>query len=110
MAIIGLDVDGVLADFNDSYIVIMEQVSGIKFPPLGDVYPECWDYDKAAGLSQEQISRCWKYISGDPTFWISLKAYPEAVPFLQWLNKQSQHEVYFMTSRPGIRTQWQTEV
>ena len=106
--IIGCDIDGVLANFNQSYIELLTKQTGIIFPYLSDTYPDVWDYDKAAGCTRQQLNTAWRTIKSR-TFWKDLEAYPGAVEFLAWLSSRQDDDVYFITSRPGDRAKEQTE-
>ena len=58
---IGIDIDGVLANFESGYAPLLTKHSGIQFPRLGQPdYPDEWDWDLAAGVTQEQISAAWE--------------------------------------------------
>lgn len=107
MSIVGLDVDGCLANFNVSYAKIMKEVSGIDFPDFTKEEPPCWEYDKKAGLTSDQIKECWKIIKKDKRFWFNLLPLPQTEDFLGELDA-SEHEVYFITDRLGWMPQYQT--
>lgn len=110
---IGFDVDGVLADFNNSFIERCIQVTGKDlFPPRPFDIP-CWDYPEHYGYTREETSAIWASIKRDPYFWQSLHAYPEAyrtVQQLDWLEWNEFAEVYYVTARPGTRVKFQTEI
>lgn len=116
MATIGVDIDGILADFNTSYVSLINKMTGIEFPPLGDDYPDEWFYCKTAyrkaGYDEDQVNAVskvvWSTIAASKSFWLDLKPYPGAVKFLQWISLLKD-DVYFMTSRPGATAKWQTE-
>lgn len=106
---IGIDIDGVLADFNQSFIERCIAVTGRNlFPP--DYIPTCWDYPQSLGYTKEETDAVWADIVVDPTFWESLIPYDEARMFLLQLPEMvKKHDVYFITSRPGIQAKLQTE-
>lgn len=110
MSVIALDVDGVLADFNQPYINLLREVTGLPYPDESDTYPDCWDFDKAGGATPAQLKLAWEgHIKvGSNYFWYNLDPYPGAEEFLDWLSGQS-HDCYFVTSRPGQRSKGQTE-
>lgn len=107
--VIGIDIDGVLANFEAGFAPILTSVSGIKFPRLNQPgWPDSWDWDLEAGITPKQQSAAWTKLKASPTFWLDLPTHPGAIPFLQWLSNRSD-DLYFITSRPGIAAKWQTE-
>ena len=97
---IGLDVDGVLADFNPAYIELLTKQTGIKFPEVNDQYPDTWNYDRAAGVKKEDETAVWNIIKGSEDFWFKLLPYHNVCAFLVWL-KYLRQDTYFITNRCG---------
>lgn len=89
------DIDGVLADFYAGYYDVMKMLNK-PAPRIGN-WNDFWDKD------------AWAYIRQSPTFWAVLP------PLVSWsvferINKlQGEREVYFATSRHGVRAKVQTE-
>jgi 5'(3')-deoxyribonucleotidase len=107
---IGIDVDGCLADFNRSYRTLVLDLTGILLPAIDDTYPNCWNYDLAAGVTREQASNCWRHIKDSTSFWRHMGALPDARLALKILADASwASDVYFVTSRPGNSSKQQTE-
>lgn len=107
---LGYDVDGVSADFNDSFIPLVKAITGRDLFGPGYV-PTCWDYPTAVGYTAEEVSKVWDVICANPTFWMGLRPYFDAMDILERLRIASyEHDVYFITSRPGIKAKQQTEV
>lgn len=105
---IGIDVDGVLADFNKSFIERVIEVTGQdKFPPRPFDIPT-WDYPQFYGYSNKQCSEVWKSIKKDSMFWRRLTSYEGTFKFLFDLHELKE-DTYFITSRPGIDAKYQTE-
>ena len=110
---IGVDVDGVLADFNRSFI---ERVTVVTrkdlFPPRPfDIMT--WDYPESYGYSDAEVSAVWDDVKRDPLFWSSLSAYVgtwDAIHALRLRESNNGDEVYFITARPGYRPKVQTEI
>lgn len=107
---VGVDVDGILANFFTAYENLVIQVAGEdkfganKYPTL----PCTWNWPQFHGYDESTIAEVWTRIKGDTTFWASLEALPGADNFLERLDN-SNHEVYFITDRPGIGPQVQTQ-
>lgn len=108
---IGVDVDGIVADFNTSYKELIESITNVKLPPITDTYPDKWGWEIEAGLSKADESRVWKEIITSPTFWYELPTHKGAKEFLANLNDfYYNHDIYFITSRPGAGAKSQTEM
>jgi 5'(3')-deoxyribonucleotidase len=110
--IIGLDIDGVLADFNTTFIQRIIDVTGKDlFPPWPFDIP-VWHYPQHFGYTEEELDfvngPVWKSVKEDAGFWFSLKAYPGAPEFLSRLDPEF-HDFYFLTQRAGVAAKAQTE-
>lgn len=110
---IGVDVDGVLADFNRAYIPRIISVTGINNFPLdgSGAVLDVWNYPKKYGYTNKQISTVWDSIRADSTFWLSLEEFPTTGHDLYYLTQQMTegHDVYFITARVGPTAKRQTE-
>lgn len=107
---IGFDVDGVLADFNASFVQLVKEQTGVQLPELSDHYPAEWDYHLSAGVSREQDSQLWKHITESFNFWMRLSPLAEGARIMKALaGVETAHDVYFITSRPGATAKFQTE-
>lgn len=108
---LGVDIDGVLANFNLAYAKLLTNQTGITFPTTSPDWPAVWNYDRAAGITPEQEKTAWKTIMEDDTFWLNLKPYPEAQVVTTQLNHLTKlgHECFFLTNRMGNRAKVQTE-
>lgn len=101
---IGLDVDGVLADFRTAF---REAASGLAADDrdLNVVSP--------ASLSDRELKRAWKAVSAIPNWWLNLRAFePEQIRRLYGMTRQLKWEVFFLTKRPrtdGDSVQFQTQ-
>lgn len=108
---IGLDIDGVLADFNRAYAIQLRDVTGRDLIPPGynfDAVP-VWDWEKALGYTNEEVSEVWKVIKTHSNFWVRLGSLPGA-RHLKQLDSDSTNEIYYITSRPGYTSKIQTEL
>lgn len=112
--VIGVDVDGVLACFEDGYAPLLTKQTGIEFPRLGeDGWPDCWFWERKAGVKKEDEDKVWGQIGASDTFWYHLPANEGAYDFLSELSTLQHYEgtdVYFITHRSvGIKVKEQTE-
>lgn len=108
---LGIDVDGILADFNTAFIPRVITVTGRDlFPPRPFDIP-VWDYPAHYGYSKEENTAVWKSITADRYFWYDLEPYDDIAASIVYLgNKAAQgHDLYFITSRPGLAAKAQTE-
>lgn len=107
---IGLDVDGVLANFFSVYEqAVIDEAGEDKFPCR---YPECfppvWDWPEHYGYDRAYIKRVWLKIAKSRSFWSELGRLPDLQTLLEvapWV----MHDVYFITARPGENAKGQTE-
>jgi uncharacterized HAD superfamily protein len=109
---LGIDVDGVLADFNNSFIDRVVQVCKRDLFPLRPFEIPTWDYPQHYGYTDAEIERVWADIKKDPFFWETLPTYPETAQALHDLQKRAtmfRDEIYFITSREGKWPKIQTE-
>lgn len=117
--ILGIDVDGVLADFNTSFAEAMIEVTGVdQFPKnwregiKDKTYPNTWNWDLDAGYNKEQSRKVWEQgILTSSKFWKSLAPLSGAQEAIKQFNRLSNegHEVYFLTHRNGKKAKQQTE-
>lgn len=111
-----LDVDGVLAGFNDAYATLLSKV-GRKPLPAGwqtdPHFPAEWNWEAAAGFTPRDVEQAWhEIIKPSSTFWKDLEPLPTAVESLMMLNgmvKAGEAEVYLLSHRMGDRAKLQTE-
>jgi hypothetical protein len=112
---IGVDVDGVFADFNSACIETCIKVTGKDlFPPRPFDIPT-WHYPQHYGYSAEEMDfekgPVWGAIKSNPTFWQTLPEYADTREALAYLDKlrRAGHDIYFVTNRYGIKCKLQTE-
>lgn len=109
---VGLDVDGVLARFNDRYIDLIVEVTGRDLFGSRPVDIRTWNYpEQQFGYSDDEMSKVWGVITSSLDFWRNLDAYDDTARQLRRLAflAEHTHDVYFVTSRPGVRAKAQTE-
>src|SRR5712691_9573992 len=108
--IIGVDCDGVLADFNTAFIALCKKVTGRNLFPEG-YEQHTWNYPEALGYTSEEVSAVWASIKANPDFWAMLPVYPEAYDALRYLQnlRFRGDDIYFITNRMGNCPKHQTE-
>jgi uncharacterized HAD superfamily protein len=94
---IGLDIDGVLADFVSPFLQLLERrVGGAPIDPASITDP---NFQNHPFLTQEIIYECMVDASYDPDFWRVLAPLPSQSQW-QSLNRLSrEHDVAFITHR-----------
>src|SRR3990167_8320586 len=107
--IIGLDCDGVLADFNRDYIELIVARTGKDLFPARPFTITTWEYPELYGYSRTEIKKVWHDIITDDSFWARLLPYSDARQFLDDLWDLDHDNVYFITQRPGQTAKVQTE-
>jgi uncharacterized HAD superfamily protein len=114
---IGFDIDGVLADFNTSFIALVKEVTGKDLFGPG-YWPTTWDYPQSVGYTNEECSLAWNRIKTGGAFWRNLAPLSDTRVLRQWyfeadpvpLQREiGYHEFYFITSRMGKNVKLQTE-
>lgn len=105
---VGIDVDGILSNFTQRFAELLITVTERKLIDPATVVPVVWNWPQHYGYTEEEVARVWTVVKADTVFWASLDALPGADDFLKRLD-ESQHEVYFITDRPGIGPQVQTQ-
>ena len=109
---LAIDLDGLLCDFNKSYVRILgEMGSPVIFPIDDPDWPPCWDYDKAAGVLQEHQDAAWAYIRKSQMFWFNIRPMRNVESDINNLRrvKLCGHDIYFVTNRPGVSAKAQSE-
>lgn len=103
---IGLDMDGVLADFRTAFHQSAErclkrEVDAGGSPGAGDT------------LASAEVKQVWDLIGRTPNWWMEVKPYePEQIARLHDLTRELGWEVFFLTKRPssaGDTVQFQTQ-
>lgn len=113
---IGIDIDGVLADFNGSYARLLIR-DGLNLLPKGwednPNWPTTWFWERDAGYTKEAESHAWKehILKENSQFWRKLDPLPGAKQALRRFNTVTNLgvEVLFITNRMGHRAKRQTE-
>lgn len=114
MSIIGLDIDGVLSDFVSSYTDLFIATTGVDnfHDRHAATFPPCFDYPQLSyGYTDDHAAAVWKLIKKDMQFWMKLEPLVGTQETLEKLDslRLDGHDIYFVTSRPGLMAKWQTE-
>lgn len=109
--VIGFDVDGVLAAFVPAYQKLILKHSKLNlFQEGDDVNPPCWDWPQFRGYSESAIADVWRDIRADAHFWERLAPLQNTETLSMCVEDlQRRHDIYFITSRVGVRPKQQTE-
>lgn len=109
--IYGVDLDGVIANFNRGYLRLLAEMTG-RQPVNPETYvPDTWDYAESLGFAPQEIANAWARIRDDAQFWYRLTAYPGTFDFLYDLTvtaRRDDYDLYFITSRPGRNVIYQS--
>ena len=102
---LGIDIDGVLADFRSAFRETARDCLRREVQP-----------DTAGGqgaLEHVDIDRVWNHIARSPNWWMGVRAYePAEIAKLYALSRSGKWEVCFLTKRPasaGDAVQFQTQ-
>jgi uncharacterized HAD superfamily protein len=109
---IGIDLDGVLANFNDAYADILRTINpAITIPKSSSTWPQHWGWDKHAGYTSKQINEAWEVVKST-TFWGTLHPLKGTLETLKELSvlRGIGHGIYFITSRPGRMAKYYSEI
>lgn len=108
---IGVDLDGVLADFNSDFMNLMTTVTGRDLFGHPRKAITCWNYPvDQFGYTKEEFNRAWQAVEKSDSFWRRLGDYPLAPTVLAQLDDMAgAHDIYFITSRVGQQAKLQTE-
>ena len=104
---IGVDIDGVLADFRSAFHAAAVRVLRREIDTPNDSPPS------AGPLAPAEVRRVWEYIGKTQNWWMEVEPYePEQIARLYSLTRAAGWEVFFMTKRPpsaGDSVQFQTQ-
>lgn len=103
---IGLDVDGVVADFRSAF---QDAARRCGARDIDD--PD--EPRRTQALDQKEIRKVWEYVAKTPNWWVELRPYePEQLARLYERVRSNGWELFFLTNRPpsgGDTVQYQTQ-
>lgn len=110
--IVGVDIDGVLADYTSGLAKKLYQATGKALAPPG-YQPACWEWPtNDLGYTTAEYAEAQRLQDEDTAFWRELGILPGVYGFLRALDYRvgrGVDEVYFMTVRGGVAAKTQTE-
>lgn len=111
MANIGVDVDGVLARFDEEFSKVLIHVTGKNLFPYLPYDPPCWEWTEPLGYTREEEGKAWDFVKKSTVFWQTLPAYKDAGNVVKTLIEHSikGDSVYYITNRMGQNPKKQTE-
>lgn len=100
-----------ICDFNGGLARLLKRINpGVIVDTTASSFPDCWGWPTRYGYSKDDESRAWAEVRHSGLFWKSLFPLPNGYADLEHLNfMQKQHDIYFVTSRPGATAKRETE-
>jgi hypothetical protein len=103
---IGIDIDGVLADFRTAFRTAAMHCLRHDIEDSGE-------FEILGPLSPDDVRRVWEHIAKTQNWWMDVPAYePDQIARLYSVMRAAGWEVFFMTKRPpsaGDSVQFQTQ-
>jgi hypothetical protein len=103
---IGIDMDGVLADFRSAFHATARACLGQEMEDADDPAAD-------RSLLERDVKRVWDRVARTPNWWMTLQPYePEQIARLYALTRAAGWEIFFLTKRPssaGDTVQFQTQ-
>jgi 5' nucleotidase, deoxy (Pyrimidine), cytosolic type C protein (NT5C) len=104
---IQVDVDGVLADFMLGAYQYARTIDP-TVPFVDTLTTKDWDHWE--GWQPDTVKAVWAHIKESPIFFFKLRSLIGKAEWRQLgVYSKPGHELYFVTSRPGVTAKWQTE-
>ena len=94
---IGIDIDGVLANFGQAFAAVLHKRWNTRFDI--DPQPTKWDWSDL-GLTKEEENWAWEEVKRTPNFWVGLEPYHDNVRALASHRTMfPEDEIFYVTSR-----------
>jgi hypothetical protein len=108
---LGLDLDGVFANFNDRFMQQILTTIGTDRRPSPDWTPTTWNWMADLGYTKREIEAVWAAVDANPLWWAYLDALPDAVHALTEISFRAAERTIvpvFMTTRHSPTAHWQS--
>jgi hypothetical protein len=101
---LGIDCDGVLADFIHSYKNLINEICGDSVHLNDEWQPHLWSFVDCGVLTKEQDELVWQEIMRRDDFWLGMRPYIENVNALEGFLSRIQYasvpvSIFYITSR-----------
>jgi uncharacterized HAD superfamily protein len=106
---IGIDMDGVLCDFNQSLVRFIRSSFNEAIPDVSDEFPAEWNYFRSYVTPREEQFMWEQVESSGAEFWRNLSPISGAIPSLFRLSR-GVNDLYFITTRGGRTAKRQSEL
>jgi len=109
--VLGIDVDGCLANFNEAFRAVQIRTSKRDLFPAkwADDQITCWNWPTDQyGYTKEEYKSAWEQVWASDKFWAQLTPYPDTIRFFKSIRPISD-DIYFITQRAGRSVKRQTE-
>ena len=106
---LGVDLDGVLANWNDPMLALLNKVyfTHHKWGPEGGPTTWNWPVDQF-GFTKDEVHKVWLDHINNTDFWETLPVLDQ--PGLDHIKRlQYLHDIYFLTNRTGPQVKARTE-
>lgn len=105
----GIDLDGVVADFNSAFVREANTIWPGKLPT--DYQPTSWNWDEV--FTKADFSHVWEVLEKKPNWWLSMHPYAENVRAIALHRiRHPEDEIFYVTARhqvAGMPTMHQTQ-
>ena len=106
----GVDIDGVLANFDDAMRRFVPRVTERNEFGVDSGLVASWSrHLRNVGYTNREIEAVWRAIETSRDFWMRFDGLPGLDDFNAALPTHRDDEFYFITARPGETTKYQTE-
>jgi 5'(3')-deoxyribonucleotidase len=105
--ILGIDIDGVLADFNNGFAERLRSITGRDLLPEDVTSPPTWNWPQHYGYTDPEVAATWEHCWKDDEFWRDLSALGRVDEFFDDIIYGN--DIYFITARIGVDVKRQTE-
>lgn len=102
--IIGIDLDGVIADYSHGFSNLLRDMYGLSKPIVHEDDAQDWDWTKWYPVTKKEIQEARDHINNRMgNFWSGLSPIYKEFTYIQDFNDNPNVTVYFLTSRPATQ-------